>query len=999
MKKKSLTTFVLVCSLIIYFRDVAIAQPQKKFSSKNFTVDEGLLVNRIVDLAEDQNGFIWISSGAGLQRFDGSNFITIAPQAGLPETNHPHFFKLDDGTIWLSYYSGISSYSPASNKFRVIFKNRIDKKQGEPFQYETSPTQPLLELNKVVWCWSIFSQKFIAIDKKSFLIVDSLQLKDIRIFQSFKTDGDSNVFFLSDKGCIQLNLQTKKIEKIIGTKKNITVFNFCPYKTSILWLTNKGLYKTNADGKLMLLSSYPPLIHSIHIDQGSLHYLYNNLFAVTINDQVYIVNGDTGEFLYNMVDRQNNPLAGLGYINKCLMDHFHHLWIVTLVHGLVKVNFDKNIIKYYGESNVFSNFTRCIYPDKKNNLIIAGKLYNQVAVYDTNQQLIKQFDLPPKTAAKQVSCILKVGFKKYLLFLPSNYSAYLLDANKWTLNPVPNKSEVDYYTTVQQLSDSSAYLFTSSSIDKIYFTKGKIEISTLRRHASWLCGMFDANTNKYWAGGTGRYFVLSGNDFQNKEIYYLKENVITKCLHRDNSGLLWMGTEHGLYKIDEHTGNILRIYSKKDGLADENIYSVISDDDDNIWFSTNRGISCLTAGEKILNIYASDGLQGSEYNGNSCAKAEDGELFFGGINGFNSFSPNLLKAVAKNPEIILSSLNVMDKEWRTDTALWNVQTIKLPYDNNIISFSFTALGWYDPGMYNYQYKMTGIDKNWVNAGNKGYARYALQPGTYTFEYTAGSQFEKNASRKKFIRIIITTPFWQSLWFKILAALLSFLAIAAIVRMYDQQKYKRRLQEIKLQQIVQMERQRISRDLHDNIGAYTTVLIAGAEQIKERTIDTNVHQSAELVTENAKQIMGSLQETIWVLNNESITITDFCDRFKFYAKKMMQGFPQVQINFKEDIKTDKELSPSKALNLFRILQEGLQNALKYSKANTITVYIKCDGFISIILSDDGKGFEESASNEGNGLANMKHRATESGYSFKLTTGNSGTEIELNENEHS
>lgn len=996
MKKKFLTAFVLACSILAGFHN-ALAQPQKKFSSKSFTVDEGLLVNRIVDLAEDKNGFIWVSSGVGLQRFDGSNFITIPPQAGLPETNHPHFFKLNDGTIWLSYYSGISSYSTASNKFRRILKNNVSKKQGEPFQYETSPTQPLIELSNVVWCWSIFSQKFIAIDKTNFEITDSLRFDSLQNVQGFKT-ANGKIFFLTTKGCVQLNLQTKKIERIIGFEKHVSGFDFYPYRNSVLYLTSKGISRTNADGKLTALSFYPPLIKAMHIDQASLHYLYNNLFAVAINDQVYIMNGDTGEFLYNIVDRQNNPLAGLGYINKCVMDHFHHLWVVTLVHGLVKVSFDKNIIKYYGQPEAFTSFTRCIYPDKKNNLIIAGELYNRVAVYDTNQQLIKQFDLPPKTAANQVSCILKLGFKKYLLFLPSNYSAYLLDANRWTLTPVSKKPAVDYYTTIQQITDSTAYLFTSSSIDKVSFDKEKIQINSIRKQETCLCGMFDANTGKFWAGGTGKYFILSGSNFQQQQVFYLKENIITKCLHMDNLGNMWMGTERGLYKLDEHTGEIRKIYSKQDGLADENIYSVISDDDHNIWFSTNRGISCLTTDEKILNIYASDGLQGSEYNGNSCAKAEDGELFFGGISGFNSFSPNLLKSVAKNPEVILSSLNVMDKEWNSDTALWNVKTIKLPYDNNIVSFSFTALGWYEPGMYNYQYKMTGIDKNWVNAGNKGYARYALQPGTYTFEYTAGSQFEKNVSQKKFIRIIIEPPFWQRLWFKILAALLSFSAIAAIVNMYDRQKYKRRLHEIQLQQRVQTERQRISRDLHDNIGAYATVLIAGAEQIKQKTIDTNVQQSAELVTENAKHIMGTLQETIWVLNNESITVTDFCDRFKFYAKKMTQAFPHVQIQFNEKIKTDKELSPSKALNLFRILQEALQNALKYSNAHLITVCIESNEYISIKLKDDGKGFDQSLFQEGNGLTNMQHRANESGYNFKLTTGSSGTEIELNENKH-
>src|SRR5437879_1870503 len=100
------------------------AQSLKKLSSQVYTINEGLLVNRIVDIQEDMNGFLLISSGAGLQQFDGNNFRTIKPQPGLSATNHPHFFKLKNGTIWLSYYQGISAYNNITNKFKDIY--RID---------------------------------------------------------------------------------------------------------------------------------------------------------------------------------------------------------------------------------------------------------------------------------------------------------------------------------------------------------------------------------------------------------------------------------------------------------------------------------------------------------------------------------------------------------------------------------------------------------------------------------------------------------------------------------------------------------------------------------------------------------------------------------------------------------------------------------------------------------------------------------------------------------
>ena len=96
------------------------AQPLKQFSSHGFTVNEGLLANRVVDVAEDNSGFIWLSYGAGLQRYNGNEFEVVGPQEGLPETNHPRFFKLRDGSLWLSYHSGISAYNSFTNKFKFI---------------------------------------------------------------------------------------------------------------------------------------------------------------------------------------------------------------------------------------------------------------------------------------------------------------------------------------------------------------------------------------------------------------------------------------------------------------------------------------------------------------------------------------------------------------------------------------------------------------------------------------------------------------------------------------------------------------------------------------------------------------------------------------------------------------------------------------------------------------------------------------------------------------
>jgi len=193
-----------------------------------------------------------------------------------------------------------------------------------------------------------------------------------------------------------------------------------------------------------------------------------------------------------------------------------------------------------------------------------------------------------------------------------------------------------------------------------------------------------------------------------------------------------------------------------------------------------------------------------------------------------------------------------------------------------------------------------------------------------------------------------------------------------------------------------ERKRIARDLHDNIGAYATVLTASAEKLSNQDGMSSIQQIVETVSDNAKKIISSLQETIWILSNDVITVTDFIDRFKLYAKKMLQHFPDIQIKFREEIHTDAELSPSEALHLVRIMQEALQNTLKHAAAKNIEVAVESKETILISIRDDGKGFSNDNSTGCNGLLNMKHRVNEAGYELKILSTEAGTEVRLQKN---
>ncbi len=991
----------------LIFYCVLNAQPAKQFTSKNYDIKDGLLSELVLDMVEDGNDFLWISSGSGLQRFDGTSFVTIPNQQGLPETNHISFFKLRNGNFWLRYEDGISVYNINTNKFKVVLKfsgNSADSQQNINLLYNS--VVPLIETDDNIWCRDL-QKKFISINKISGKINDSLVVPEKLQPTSYrykKGIGNTLFFDAADNSIVQLDFDTKQIKHIYYPNPASSITTYTPINNNeIIITTDQAIYRGNmVTGATIFLTHYP-VSASKYIGNRTLTYLHNNLYVLTLNNDLFIFNASDGNILYRIVDQQNNSFINRGYITKCITDRHNHLWVLSDGEGIKKIDFTNLEIKYYGTGELPTNFNCGIYPDKKSNLIITSTLFNGFFVYDTLQHLIKHF---PLKFHQQAGNILKIKPYKYLLFTNETPGVYLLNTRNLILTNLDNKITKSFIMQdftgllhVQPLSDTTAVLFCNLSLYVINYSTANIRFTRIPIQKDYTSALID-HKNQLWLGITGAYSFFSKNKSDKEKpfgdhenIFHLSEDVQIKCFFEDKEIKMWMGTTKGLYKINGETGAIMQVYHKKDGLTNDTIYSITEDNNRNLWCGTNNGISSIDFTGKITNIYATEGLQSNEFNANCIAKAEDGELYFGGINGVNSFYPQSAKSFPKQPNMIMTNIKVMDADWLSDTAPWNMQLMKLPYTQNVVSFYFTALGLDSADAYNYKYIMKGVDKKWINAKNYGYARYVLPPGKYIFEYVAENEQGKNPQHK-YLTVVITPPFWQSWWFIILIVIIAILILIKILNIYNNIAHREKLRKMEILQTVQLERERISRDLHDNIGAYTTVLIASVEQLNHKAaIQPEIQKAAQNISENARNIIGSLQETIWVLNKDAITITDFIDRYKLYAKKMVQNFPELVVKFREQLDKNFELYPAEALNLFRIMQEALQNAVKHSGANHIIISVSSNENIHISIQDNGKGFDTNNVTVGNGLYNMRHRAKEAGYNLNIFSNEKGTKVEI------
>ncbi|HEY8689645.1 MAG TPA: ATP-binding protein [Chitinophagaceae bacterium] len=206
------------------------------------------------------------------------------------------------------------------------------------------------------------------------------------------------------------------------------------------------------------------------------------------------------------------------------------------------------------------------------------------------------------------------------------------------------------------------------------------------------------------------------------------------------------------------------------------------------------------------------------------------------------------------------------------------------------------------------------------------------------------------------------------------------------------KEEKRQSEIAIKEAGEKERRRISADLHDNMGAYATAIIANVDDVITNKKAVNESAFANLKT-NAGELMSNLRDTIWASNKENFLLTAISDRFKNYVQKINPAYPGITVEIEEEITNDILFSPVQALNIFRILQEAFTNAIKHSNANTINIFFKSDEELQVSISDNGTGITDTNYiNNGNGIKNMRARARESDLNLSINENeNAGTVI--------
>jgi ligand-binding sensor domain-containing protein/signal transduction histidine kinase len=457
-----------------------------------------------------------------------------------------------------------------------------------------------------------------------------------------------------------------------------------------------------------------------------------------------------------------------------------------------------------------------------------------------------------------------------------------------------------------------------------------------------------------------------------------------RSIHQDGTGTLWVGTAAGLNKFDRLSGACVR-YTDKDGLESDHIGAILHDDHGCLWMSTSRGISKFDPRTAVFRNYnEDDGVSIHQWYMNAGYRTRNGEMYFGGTNGFVRFYPDSIDDNPYVPPIVFTRFFISDTLATLDTVIAEKKTVELSYDEDSFGFEFASLNFTNPAKNQYAYMLAGYDKDTVKCGTRRYASYThLDPGAYVFTVKGSNNDGRWNEAGTSISIIIRPPYWQTWWFR------SFVAVGIIGLLVLVHNYR-------VARVLEIERLRvrIATDLHDEIGSNLSAIALQSDMVRSGvTMGDKGNDRLTEISRSARQMADDLRDIVWTINPGLDRLNDIVDRMRIVASTMLGGISYTFQN-QNGTSTDR-LEMEFRRNILLMYKEVLHNIQKHARATEVRILINDDpGCFTITIEDNGVGFNTALPSSGNGLNSLKSRASSIGATLEIVSApEKGTRVRI------
>ncbi len=755
--------------------------------------------NTVNSVFEDHQGFLWIGTPSGLNRMDKKRgtfqrFTTKINDKNCLSSDEVYAIaEDDDSNIWIATYGGgLNKYNLKSGKFEIFFHKPEDDASGRSnimsLHYDKE--------EGVLWIGTL-GAGLIRFDPKKntykqFVAgAGALNISENVIYSIF-IDKEDNLWLGTQNGSIdkydkRQNRFIKFAPEMLSRDPNITqqVWSIGQEKNGTIWAaTAGGGVKYLSPGAKTFISLKNDLKNPYSLSTNQVSYLY-----VDNNDGLWVGTNGVSLDYYNKHKSIFQHYQKKPFDNKSLSDN--SVWsICESSDGKLFVGTNEGLNVLDAKKDRVALYTTNAKPPMKinNNVINALCAVNKDEVW----------------AGTQAGGVNILNFR-------TKRNTHLLN------NPNDPKSlPSNYIKALYSDSRGLVWIGTDNGLAAYNQSLHTMEIfhNEPGNHATIGCNdissITESKDGNIWiatyGGGIVKIDARTGKvkNYLFPETCKAANKILTIWTGGDNS--LWLGTDgNGIKKFDIKSESLVKFPFEKE-FENYNVFGILGDDHENLWFSTSDGLVKFNPGEKARKVYKiGDGLQGNDFNLGSYFKGSAGRLYFGGPNGFNEFNPDSLTENIFVPPVRFTTLKILDNDYDF-SKIASDSTITLAYNQNSISFEFSALDYTSPMQNEYSCFMEGLETNWQNAGNRRYANYAnLAPGTYIFRVRGSNNDLVWNNHGASLKIVILPPYWATWWFRTLAVI--------VVVMSTYLTYRQRINVLERKHAVQLEQERIKEELH------------------------------------------------------------------------------------------------------------------------------------------------------------------------------------------
>ncbi|PWK80044.1 two component regulator with propeller domain [Mucilaginibacter oryzae] len=949
---------VFLCSLAFTLLGLRRAGAQK-YIFAHYDIEDGLIQSQVNKLSQDVDHRLWIATFGGVCRFDGKEFTGYNRRAGLPDNYVSTIFSDKNGGTWFGTLSGLArlyngqivKYNPDIALHRYLIGNITQ--DGEGTIWVTSDGMLFKVKNG--------KMQHVTVDDNNELIVTSIAVNaDGKLHVAVYKNG---IYKLTGK--MWRHVVDVNPEYANQPVKRIFFDRFSPQKTYLLTLTNLLCVK---DGTAQPLHAgvFPPGVKGqlLCIEQDA----EANIWLGTDNG-AYCICNDGGTLHYNSANGlTDNAIADI------FLDADKNLWLGSLGNGLYRCEGDRYTVFDRSQGIPESKIVMSLATDWNNNVLM-GIEGSGILRYD----------------GKKLSNILvPEGIDAYLKNIQSLYTdksgtvwigtvqAGLWQYDKSGFKQVKDSWKNYAYNFITSSDDGTVWLATSQGC--FYYNNGVLkQLNGIPSYSSSIVTL--GRDSVFIATQGGVMLAVNKSIVSNFKLKsFPATGVYCMIIYKT---MLLVGTDDsGLYTCDMKTG-ATRIYTVKDGLKANSIYSMVADERGRLWLGTGRGINRMKYDPvtKTFGVIDNVGFKEPVVEANQNAILHRGhEVWISTTKSVMVYSTKTKMEPAPPPHVMIKSVQLLKEDGEKRSSIDLDDWVRLKHNQNHLSITFLGVYLKNPDAVSYQYKLVGLDSAFSAPMHNNVVNYpSLPPGSYTFKVKAIGPDGQQSTNMADFHFEIIPPFYQTFTFRLVAVMLLVLLGFGVQNLVHQRKVKRQkaIEAMKREEKLKI-RQQTAEDFHDDLGNKLTRITVLSEILSAKIDQEKSDQRGivDQIRQNAASLYNGTKDILWALDPKSDNLHETLAHIREIGVELFHDVP-VDFEFAaidEDIRLIK-LPMEYSRNITMIFKELLNNILKHANASVVTFELdqRHKHEIALIVTDDGKGFDMNAAHRGRGINNVNARA--------------------------